>query len=194
MGTNMTDADHYYTYLRNRSALGHAYRKYWLYPRLTQRLSGLTLDIGCGIGDLLSYRPGTLGVDVNPHTVQFCRSRGLDAQVMAKDRLPFPDRHFDTVLLDNVLEHIPDPSPLLAEIQRVLNCGGTLVVGVPGRRGWEADVDHKIYYNEKDLIGCMRKANFSHTESFYTPFLRSDWLSKKIKQYCIYGTFTAPNF
>ena len=189
----MTDADHYYTYLRNRSPLGHAYRRYWLYPRLTQRLRGLTLDIGCGIGDLLKFRPGTLGVDINPHTVQFCKSRGLDARVMIQDKLPFPDRHFDTVLLDNVLEHITHPSHLLAEIHRVLKSGGTLVVGVPGRRGWDADLDHKVEYNEPDLIGCMRQANFRHIESFYTPFFRSDWLSKKMRQYCIYGAFSVQN-
>lgn len=186
----MTDADQYYTYLRTRSRLGHFYRQYWLYPRLTQRLSGLTLDIGCGIGDLLKFRPGTIGVDINAHTVEFCKACGLDARVMTQDKLPFPDQNFDTVLLDNVLEHIPDPSQLLCEIRRVLKVGGILVVGVPGIRGWKADLDHKIEYNEEDLIFRMKKSKFVKTEIFFTPLFRSNWLSKKMRQYCIYGVFS----
>jgi SAM-dependent methyltransferase len=38
---------------------------------------------------------------------------------------------FDTVLLLDVLEHVPDPAKVLSEIYRVLRPGGTLILSVP---------------------------------------------------------------
>ncbi len=185
----MANHDEYYAYLSSRSRLGHLYRKYWLYPRLTKRLHGSALDIGCGIGDMLAFRPGTVGTDINPRTVNYCLSRGLTVRLMSVDVLPFPDQQFDSVLLDNVLEHIIEPAALLYEISRVLKTGGSLVVGVPGVKGWTTDSDHKVSYNEEQLIACLRQARFEHIESFFTPLWRSEWLSRRMRQYCLYGKF-----
>ena len=138
----------YFEYLRTRSALGAMYRRCFLYPRICRRLAGRAIDVGCGIGDMLAYRRQTEGVDVNPHTVAYCRSIGLNAVHMEIDRLPHGADSFDSALLDNVLEHLADPRPLLLEIHRVLRPGGRFVVGVPGRKGWDSDDDHKVYYNE----------------------------------------------
>lgn len=46
-------------------------------------------------------------------------------------RLPFAAGGFDTVLLLDVLEHLPDPPACLKEIHRVLAPGGRVVVQVP---------------------------------------------------------------
>ncbi len=45
--------------------------------------------------------------------------------------LPFADASFDTVLSIEVLEHVPDPDRMLAEVRRVLRPGGALLVTVP---------------------------------------------------------------
>ncbi len=185
----MTSHDEYFSYLSSRSRLGHLYRKHWLYPLLNRRLQGLTLDVGCGIGDMLAFRPGTIGVDVNQRSVQYCVDSGFEAKLMSPDVLPFSDCRFDSVLLDNVLEHIVDPIPLLTEIRRVLKFGGVLLVGVPGIRGWSMDPDHKVAYNERQMIECMKHLRLEHTESFFTPLWRSQWLSRHVRQYCLYGTF-----
>ena len=138
---------------------------------------------------MLEFRPGTVGVDINEYNVIHCIEKGMTAQVMKPNVLPFSDRAFDSVLLDNVLEHIDDPRPLLDEIHRVLNEHGTLVIGVPGIRGWYRDPDHKVLYDESGLIECMKGAGFDCVELFYAPLWRSHWLSKTITQYCIYGQF-----
>lgn len=185
----MTTHDDYFAYLQSRSRLGQIYRKYWLYPRLTKCLRGRALDIGCGIGDMLSFRSGTVGTDISARTVDYCNARGLDARLMTLDVLPFQDGEFDSVLLDNVLEHLQDPRALLADIRRVLKIGGVLLVGVPGAKGWSTDPDHKEHYDENRLIACLRNARFEHAKSFVTPLWRSDFLSQRIRQYCIYGQF-----
>lgn len=181
--------DDYFRYLANRSWRGALYRRHWLYRRIATRLRGATLDLGCGIGDMLDYRPGTIGVDVNPGTVEFCRRRGLPANQMEPDRLPFADGSFDSVLMDNVLEHIAEPGPVLAEVRRVLRPSGRLVVGVPGTRGWNSDPDHKVFYDERSLEQRLATAGFGLRELFHTPLVRSACLDRRLRQYCVYGVF-----
>lgn len=185
----MTDHEQYFDYLRGRSRLGAFYRGHLLYPRLVRRIHGRLLDVGCGIGDMLAFRHDSVGVDVNDRTVAFCKSRGLDARVMAPDHLPFENATFDSVLMDNVLEHIEAPDPVLQESRRVLRAGGRLLVGVPGVRGWDSDPDHKVRYDALTLVAVGERNGFRHVETFHTPLWRSAWLDRRVRQYCIYAAF-----
>ena len=127
-------AHKYFVYLKDRSRLGLIYRKYWLYPKLSKHITGKLLDIGCGIGDMLAFRPNSIGIDVNHYNIDYCLSRGLEAYFTPDEVLNFSNEEFDSVLLDNVLEHIERPKELLMEIKRVLKSGGVLLIGVPGAR------------------------------------------------------------
>lgn len=178
----------YFEYLRSRSITGLLYRKYWLYPRLSNYLSGRILDIGCGIGDFLSYCPGAIGVDINPEAVEWCRRKGMDARLMRIDQLPFESESFNGVVLDNVLEHLLSPTRLLGEVHRILCCSGRFIVGVPGARGYSSDPDHKVYYDESRLDGVLGNAGFGKLKSFYMP-LKCDYLSRRLPQYCLYGVY-----
>lgn len=179
----------YATYLRSRSWLGLIYRNLYLYPKLSRFFIGRVLDVGCGVGDLLAYHKHAIGVDINPFNVDFCAQRGLSAQLMDIDRLPLPNYSCDTVILDNVLEHINNPSPILAEINRVLNLGGHLVVGVPGLKGYASDSDHKVFYDEESLENVAKKSGFKIVKFIYAPLFKSSFLSKKVSQYCIYSVW-----
>jgi len=184
----MSEYEMYFEYLSKRSRLGLLYRKYWLYPNLSKVLVGNTLDVGCGLGDMLSFRPDTIGVDINPLTVAWCRSQGLDVFEMVEDVLPFPSYSFQSVLLDNVIEHLSEPTALLSEIFRVLQPGGTLVVGVPGLRGYAVDADHKTFYDEQTLLGVINAAGFTASSVRHLP-VRFPGLSRYLRQYCLYGVF-----
>lgn len=172
-----------------RSRSGEIYRKHWLYPRLTTHLTGRTLDVGCGIGDMLRFLPSTVGVDINKRNVDHCNNLGLDARLMVPDELPFTNNEFDSVLLDNVLEHIAEPTQLLEEVRRVIKVDGTFIVGVPGILGWKSDLDHKVYYNESALIEKIEKFDFIHIKTLFMPLFKSELLSKIVRQYCIYVIF-----
>lgn len=185
----MTNNDEYFEYLSHRSRLGAFYRKYWLYPKLSRRLVGRTLDVGCGIGDMLAYRTNMVGVDINPRTVAFCKTRGSEAHLMSSNYLPFASQEFESVLMDNVLEHLSEPVPLLVEVHRILVEKGRLLIGVPGSKGWDSDPDHKIRYDEGLLIDTVQRLGFRHLETFHTPAWRSAWLDRVARQYCIYAAF-----
>jgi SAM-dependent methyltransferase len=188
----MTDAQKYSEYLLQRSRLGAFYRRKLLYPKICQRLIGHTLDVGCGIGDFLGFRPDTVGVDINPHTVAYCKALGLDALVMEPDVLPFEDASFESALLDNVLEHIAQPDALLRELRRVLRPQGLLLIGVPGVLGWDSDPDHKVRYDEGSLVKALRTHDLAPVEIFHAPLWQSAWLSRRVRQYCLFGLFRRP--
>lgn len=184
----MSSLKDYHSYLIGRSKIGLIYRKYWVYPVLCEYLRGRVLDVGCGIGDFLSFRRDTIGVDINPYSVDYCAGLGLDARIMSNDRLPFPNSYFDGVVLDNVLEHLSDPTVLISEVRRVLCNNGSLIIGVPGRKGYSMDSDHKVFYDRFQLIAYAENNGFLVDDVRCMPF-KSYWLDHRLKSYCVYGIF-----
>ena len=164
-------SDKYFEYLLGISWKGLVYRRYFLYPCLLKYSNGKILDIGCGTGEFLSKLSNGVGVDINEKCVGYCKRRGLNASLMDEDKLPFPDASFDTIILDNVLEHIADPKPLLGEIRRVLRYKGILIIGVPLKKGYKKDPDHKQYYDAKRLGELNIKNGFEVKRLFEMPFL-----------------------
>jgi SAM-dependent methyltransferase len=182
------DYKDYHSYLQTGSIKSKLYRKYWLYPRLSSFLDGKALDVGSGLGDFVSYRKNTIGVDINPDNVKWCVSKGLNVQVMDLDKLPFESAFFDSIIMDNVLEHIEDPENILSEIDRVIKIGGNLVIGVPGILGFESAPDHKVFYSKEMLVKTFVNRNYSVKKVFSMP-IEMKWLDSRISQYCYYAVF-----
>lgn len=94
------------------------------------------LDAGCGEGETIERLGGLLphpvtGVDLNAESVRFAAARLPEDRFESADllALPFDDDSFDLVLCLEVLEHIPDPRPALAELARVSS--SDLILSVP---------------------------------------------------------------
>jgi SAM-dependent methyltransferase len=93
---------------------------------------GRLLDLGCGNVPLFGlYRrfvSEAVCVDWGNslHINQF-----LDFECDLTRPLPFAASEFDTIILSDVLEHIPEPLDLCKEMARVLRQGGYLIMNVP---------------------------------------------------------------
>jgi len=181
--------DDYFAYLSSGSLQGRLYRQFVLFPRLKCHLSGRLLDMGCGIGSFVDYYgDNASGVDINPSTVAYCQKQGLDVQLYKSFPVDFPDHSFDSLVLDNVLEHILDPRDILAEARRLIKPDGVFLIGVPGRKGFASAPDHVVFYDEEKLKKTLLDAGFEQKKYFYTPF-KSDLLDRKLSAYCLFGVF-----
>jgi SAM-dependent methyltransferase len=99
---------------------------------LREKATGIVLDIGCA-GKLPSTNlpVGTryIGLDYYETATEWYHTRPDiygDAQ-----ELPILTSSIDTVLLLDVLEHLPQPRKCMLEIRRVLKDGGKLILQVP---------------------------------------------------------------
>jgi len=112
----------------------HARRKLAVLRTLPPRIarSGRLLDIGCAAGFFLAEARAfydVQGVELSAWSSAYARDRlGLPVITGTLPDAQLPAAHFDVVTLWDVIEHVPDPSPLLAEAARVLKPGGRLVL------------------------------------------------------------------
>lgn len=93
---------------------------------------GRLIDLGCGSVPLYGlyerYVSEAVCVDW-PGSVH--GTLHVDIQADLSQPLPFEDGEFDTVVLSDVLEHLPEPWRLVREIGRILTPGGHAFVNVP---------------------------------------------------------------
>jgi ubiquinone/menaquinone biosynthesis C-methylase UbiE len=101
----------------------------YLRPRAADRI----LDVGCSRGWITQavqrVAPATTGIDLNPEAVANGVTHGL--RVMDAQQLAFPDASFDKVYSFHCIEHIPNLGAALAEMDRVLKPGGTMLLVYP---------------------------------------------------------------
>ena len=88
--------------------------------------SASVLDLGCGRGSLLANLRASgnrklVGLELDQEDVLICLQRGLDViQADLNTGLaPFPDSHFDYVVLSHTLQAVRDVERLIAEMLRV---------------------------------------------------------------------------
>lgn len=110
------------------------------YDEAVSRAAGRdVLDLGCNSGygtlRLAVVARSVVGVDVNAAAIDAARQRpGAERatfRVIDGVSLPFPDGAFDLVASFQVIEHIDDPGPYLAEVARVLRPNGAALLTTP---------------------------------------------------------------
>ena len=101
---------------------------------------GPALDLGCSAGfntkELCRLFDFVVGFDLDQHAVRLARERlppGGALLIADGLRLPFRSGVFKAILCSQVHEHVPDPAPLVAEIERVLAGDGVICLGATNR-------------------------------------------------------------
>ena len=125
------------------------------------------------------------GVDLNPESVELAARRIPSGTFQVGDLadLPFEDDSFDLVLCLEVLEHIPDPAPALAELARVSR--GDIVLSVPSEpwfrlgslargkylEGWGNHPEHVNHWNPRSFRDFLKASTEVVTVERSTPWL-----------------------
>lgn len=122
-------------------------------------LDKTVLDIGCGAGGKTMFYASKgvksiVGMDVVAHYKE--ESEQLADQLGFRDRFTFvcrdaadtgfPENSFDTIIMNDAMEHVDKPEEVLAECARILKPGGRLFVNFP-------PYNHPFGAHLSDLIG-----------------------------------------
>jgi GT2 family glycosyltransferase/glycosyltransferase involved in cell wall biosynthesis/SAM-dependent methyltransferase len=138
----------------------HLHRYMWA-AQWVEGLRVLDLASGEGFGAAILAGAGAsvMGIDIDPLAVEHSRlnygSPQLEFEVAdALDLARFPAEEFGAVVAFEVLEHLEDHARLLAEIRRVLQPGGRLLMSTPDRPTYAAArVDENPYHvHELDAL------------------------------------------
>jgi SAM-dependent methyltransferase len=94
---------------------------------------GRVLDVGCGLGWLLSALDGGWsrhGVEVSTFAA---RHAGDHAEMFVGSLLDYrsPPGSFDVIIMHHVIEHMVDPEANIRKIKDLLRPGGWLILGTP---------------------------------------------------------------
>lgn len=97
------------------------------------------LEIGCGIGtvvfELSQQGYDVTGTDISQVAIEYGRAKyqGIRLEALPAEELPFDAGTFDVVLSFDLFEHIARIDRHVAEVQRVLKCGGYYLFQTPNK-------------------------------------------------------------
>ena len=127
------------------------------------------LDIGCSQGTLARLLAPlgkhVLGIDINKDAIAYAEGKLPELDVASRERLQFlamnfmdfkSEAQFDTVVMGEILEHLPDPAAFVKKACTHLVKGGTFVATVPF--GINDDPDHRqtFYWSWiKDIVAPL---------------------------------------
>jgi len=131
------------------------------------------LEVGCGPVGTIFYVPGTLRVGLDPLAREYVTSLGfsacgVDLVAGIGEDLPFVDDTFDVIICGNVLDHVNQPGPVLAEIRRVLRSDGRLMMAVHVIPRWlvslrwaldRIDTAHPHHMTKSDVYRMIEAAD-----------------------------------
>lgn len=123
---------------------------------------GNLIDLGCGNVPLyLAYRDRVSSITCVDWPATRHKVDHLDHELDLTQTLPFPDASFDTIILSDVLEHIPEPGKLWSEMYRILAPGGVAIVNTPFLY-WVHEAPHDYYrYTEFALQRFANDSDFN---------------------------------
>ena len=157
------------------------------------------LDIGCGTGDfLLACKKGGLniyGIEPNEKAKSIAEIK-LNQKIKV-DIFKLSPQQFDCISMWHVLEHVPNLTDYILELQKKLKPKGVLIIAVPNHKSYDAkhygkfwaafDVPRHLWHFSKKSIQLLFEKNKMKVtktipmrfDSFYVSILSEKYKTKK---------------
>lgn len=167
-----------------------------LSPYIRSMVKGsIVVDIGCGEGDLTKLVAQKLkcrivGIEVDQGFASMARinaRNSLGIVVYNGQGLPFQNEAFSLTYAHEVIEHVENDMPFLAEIYRVLEEGGTLILSTPNQIKWpfrkEDEPDHFRHYILAELYEKLANSGFHNMSCYWRAHSGKPFLYRHLLKY-----------
>ena len=99
------------------------------------RAGEIMLDVGCGSGTSLleASHMGAIafGIEADPNVSPIASALGVSVHIGSLHDRPFPEHFFDLIVLNQVIEHLPDPDRAMRALVERLKENGRIVLVFP---------------------------------------------------------------
>jgi SAM-dependent methyltransferase len=103
-------------------------------------IRGKVVDVGSGTGEhvaeLLRLGFDAVGIEPNAQAVAVATARGVPARRGTSEDPGYPPGSFDTIILNQVIEHLVDPVGAIRTLGGLLKPGGRMIILTPNVSGW----------------------------------------------------------
>jgi SAM-dependent methyltransferase len=142
------------------------------------------LDLGCWVGFLLAEARErgweVVGVEPSQFASAYARDRlGLDVRTGELLTSPLPLRHYDAVVMGDVIEHVPRPGETLDRMAALLRPGGLAWMALPdagslvarglGRRWWSVIPTHVQFFTRGSIRTLLERHGWTVLEIATAP-------------------------
>ncbi|MBK1895856.1 methyltransferase domain-containing protein [Chryseobacterium sp. YIM B02567] len=96
------------------------------------------LDFGCGSGygtHMLSENADSItGVDISSEAIDYAKKEFSSSNLRFKTISELKNEKFDVITSFQVIEHVPDDREYTANLKKMLNPGGVLIISTPDKK------------------------------------------------------------
>jgi ubiquinone/menaquinone biosynthesis C-methylase UbiE len=156
----------------------------WLFERIELSPGGITLELGCGPGDLWSDNAVKINPDLNLVLSDLSKGMVLEARRRLKEdrgkfdfclidvqNIPFQEQTCQTIIANGLLDHTPDRVQSLREIHRVLTPGGKFYTSTGSKRHLKEMEDLvRPFIKEVDFGGAPERFGIENGEKILSPW------------------------
>ncbi|WP_321422414.1 class I SAM-dependent methyltransferase [uncultured Methanobacterium sp.] len=155
--------------------------------------SGKTgIEVGVGSGRFAAPLGIKLGLDPSRKMGEIAKKRGIKVIEGVAESLPFPDSHFDFILMVTTICFLDDVDRAFNEANRVLKPGGFIIIGFIDAesslgkfyeeiRSKSEFYQHARFYSVNEVILLMKNAHFKNLcfrQALFQPVDKSRPLDK----------------
>jgi 2-polyprenyl-3-methyl-5-hydroxy-6-metoxy-1,4-benzoquinol methylase len=109
------------------------------------------LDIGCGsclsLLEMRNLGINAYGVEADPNVRTIADHYNFQVHSGSVMDQPFPKEQFDWIVLNQVIEHVPDPKILLKTVLGRLKAGGKVALSFPNVDSWQRKLSGMKWIN-----------------------------------------------
>ncbi len=172
---------------------------------LKQKNYGELLDIGCGPAFFLDEAKKSgfkvTGIDLSAWAKKYAKDNfDINVTQGTLQSAHFPDRHFDVVVMNDVIEHVESPKVVLSEIRRILKNDGVIYISTPDiesvlsrylrAKWWGINKYHLFYFSRKTLEQLFGVVGFKKLKySSYPRVFSLGYWAKRLETYPAFVRF-----